>query len=55
MQYEAVGKTRTGWNRSLGVFSSQEQAQECANDVSMGEGTDTMVRPVGETRSEVVK
>lgn len=45
MDYEVVAKTRTGWNRPVGVYGSQEQADKAAEEFAIGEGCDTMVRP----------
>lgn len=45
-EFEAVAKTRTGWNRPIGVYATQDEADKAAYDFAVGEGCDTMVRPV---------
>ena len=48
MSYEVVAKTRAGFNRRVGVYPTQDEAEKQAEAFSTGEGVDTMVKPVQE-------
>lgn len=46
MSYEVVAKTPGGWKRRVGVYNSQDEAERQAEVFTLGEGVDTMVRPI---------